>query len=259
MFGKLVRINASASIVPCSRTRTPSVSSPKPATFARRPSATSRRSNANSTSPPTCSHTSTDPSPRASILCAVWPVAMRMPSWRKADATAADASASSRGSRRGAISTTVTWLPNRANACASSQPIGPPPSTTRRRGSSRSAQRLSLVRYSMRVESGNGRHQWRRAGRQDQAACADPAFVDFDFPRRHQPRFAQNHVHAESAVALDRIMRGDFGDHLLHALHRRAEVETRFHARSPRNVHCRAPRPAAARCAAAPSTGRSRC
>ena len=32
----------------------------------------------------------------------------------------------------GAISTMVTWLPKRAKACASSQPMGPPPSTSRR-------------------------------------------------------------------------------------------------------------------------------
>ena len=47
---------------------------------------------------------------------------------------------------RGSISTCVTFAPKRAKHCASSQPIGPPPSTTRRRGSSRSCHTVSEVR-----------------------------------------------------------------------------------------------------------------
>ena len=47
---------------------------------------------------------------------------------------------------RGAISTWVTWAPRRAKVWVSSEPIGPPPSTTSRRGSARSSQTLSEVR-----------------------------------------------------------------------------------------------------------------
>ena len=47
---------------------------------------------------------------------------------------------------RGAISTCVTAEPSRAKACASSQPIGPPPSTTSLAGSSRRLHSVSLVR-----------------------------------------------------------------------------------------------------------------
>ena len=49
-------------------------------------------------------------------------------------------------SRRGSISTCVTSEPSRQNACDSSQPMAPPPSTSSRRGSSCSSQRLSEVR-----------------------------------------------------------------------------------------------------------------
>ena len=58
----------------------------------------------------------------------------------------ARASGSSRSSRRGAISTWATCAPRRAKAWVSSQPMGPPPSTTRRRGSVRRFQTVSEVR-----------------------------------------------------------------------------------------------------------------
>ena len=47
---------------------------------------------------------------------------------------------------RGSISTRVTCEPMRAKAWASSQPIGPPPSTTRRAGCSCSCHTESEVR-----------------------------------------------------------------------------------------------------------------
>ena len=57
---------------------------------------------------------------------------------------------------RGSISTCVTLAPNRAKACASSQPIGPPPSTTRRGGSLRRSQSDSEVRYRILSRPGIG-------------------------------------------------------------------------------------------------------
>ncbi len=69
-----------------------------------------------------------------------------MPSDRKLRSTVSLTSGSSRSISRGAISTCVTWLPSRAKACASSQPIGPPPSTSSRRGSVRMFQSVSDVR-----------------------------------------------------------------------------------------------------------------
>ena len=68
-----------------------------------------------------------------------------MPSARKRCATISEISGSSLIMIRGSISTCVTLEPRRAKHCASSEPIGPPPSTTRRCGSSRSSQTVSEV------------------------------------------------------------------------------------------------------------------
>ena len=59
--------------------------------------------------------------------------------WRASSET----SGSSRIMMRGAISTCCTRAPSRASACDNSQPIGPPPSTTMRRGISSSSAKLS--------------------------------------------------------------------------------------------------------------------
>ncbi len=55
------------------------------------------------------------------------------------------ASSCSRGSSRSPISSSTTDDPSRAKPCASSHPIGPPPSTTRRPGSSPMSQTSSEV------------------------------------------------------------------------------------------------------------------
>ncbi len=68
-----------------------------------------------------------------------------MPSARNCFVTSSENSASSRTMMRGSISICVTFAPRRAKHCASSQPIGPPPSTTRRLGSVRMSQTVSEV------------------------------------------------------------------------------------------------------------------
>ena len=68
-----------------------------------------------------------------------------MPSARKRCATISEMSASSRGRMRGSISTWVTFEPKRAKHCASSEPMGPPPSTSSRFGSSRNDHTVSEV------------------------------------------------------------------------------------------------------------------
>ena len=81
-----------------------------------------------------------------SALC---PVSTTIPSASKALWTSTDTSSSSRFIRRDAISTCVTCEPSRAKACASSQPTGPPPSTTKRGGTwsslANSSHSVSLV------------------------------------------------------------------------------------------------------------------
>ena len=74
------------------------------------------------------------------------PVSTTVPSPVIASETAAAAWGSSRGSTRGAPSTTVTCEPRRVNAWPSSQPMLPPPRTTSREGSTSRSHTVSLVR-----------------------------------------------------------------------------------------------------------------
>ena len=57
---------------------------------------------------------------------------------------------------RGAISTCVTWAPKRANACVNSEPIGPPPSTSRRLGRVRIFHTVSEVSGFISLRPGIG-------------------------------------------------------------------------------------------------------
>ncbi len=57
---------------------------------------------------------------------------------------------------RGSISTWVTREPNLAKHCASSQPIGPPPSTTSRGGNALRFQTVSDVRQPISASPGMG-------------------------------------------------------------------------------------------------------
>jgi hypothetical protein len=68
-------------------------------------------------------------SPSWLIRSARDPVCTLMPSRPKTSAISAPDSGSSSGSSWPSASTTVTAVPNRANTCASSVPIAPPPST----------------------------------------------------------------------------------------------------------------------------------
>ena len=68
------------------------------------------------------------------------------PSAASACVMIAEARGSAAGSSRGAVSISVTWLPRRAKAWASSQPIAPPPKIASRPGGSVSSKMVSLVR-----------------------------------------------------------------------------------------------------------------
>ncbi len=85
---------------------------------------------------------------------ALTPVRTTTPSFVKRAVMTADAAGSSAGSRRSAASTTVTALPSRAKAQASSQPVPPAPRTTRLRGRSRSMKTVSLVSGSTSASPG---------------------------------------------------------------------------------------------------------
>ena len=84
------------------------------------------------------------------------PVSTRMPSSAKTSASSAAASGSLAGTSRGPCCTTVTRTPNRANTCAISQPIGPPPTTTSEPGSSVSCTASRLVQYGVSASPSTG-------------------------------------------------------------------------------------------------------
>src|SRR5579864_5942361 len=69
-----------------------------------------------------------------------------MPSRAKASDRICAASRSSRGRNSGRSCAMMVSAPKRQNACASSQPSGPPPMTSRRRGNSVRSKTFSLVR-----------------------------------------------------------------------------------------------------------------
>ena len=122
----------------------------------RRPAATSSSSPASSPPPPRVTVTGPPGRWRRTDATSVR-VRTPMPSASKAAATSWPANGSSRASRRPPRTTTVTSsLPRRRNAWASSQPTGPPPSTTSRPGTSLApvAPRLSQGRASARPGTG---------------------------------------------------------------------------------------------------------
>lgn len=79
-----------------------------------------------------------------------------MPAARNAPSRISAASRSSRGRNCGWFWRIVTCAPRRANAWASSQPIGPPPMTASRRGSSVRLKIDSLVRKPASASPGTG-------------------------------------------------------------------------------------------------------
>ncbi len=156
MFGYNVCRYSLVSTVLFARVGMPNSSSPNPVTLAVRPTATKISSNGMRTSAPLCSHTSTF-SPFSTTTCfALWPVNTATPSFSKDLATSADTSGSSRMRMRGSISTCDTLAPKRAKHCVNSEPMGPPPSTTKRFGRSRKFQTVSLVKNPASAKPGIG-------------------------------------------------------------------------------------------------------
>mmetsp|Transcript_4806 Transcript_4806/g.12924 ORF Transcript_4806/g.12924 Transcript_4806/m.12924 type:complete len:229 (-) Transcript_4806:574-1260(-) len=131
---------------------TPAASKPKPSTFGARPVAT-RSASQQTTSASAC------PGRPSSILISgqgvpavcctpltLMLVRMRTPSCSSVLCTTAEASASSGPRIRARPSRTVTSEPKRRNAWAISKPMGPPPRTTKRGGSSVRLKSVEFVR-----------------------------------------------------------------------------------------------------------------
>ena len=124
-----------------------------PARPGRRPVATRRRS-ARTTAPSSVC-TATD-SPAASTRVALRPVRTSMPSARSTPVTTALASGSSAASTRSSASISVTRVAKRANACAISSPIAPPPSTTSDAGAVSAFAASRFVQYRTSARPGIG-------------------------------------------------------------------------------------------------------
>ena len=152
----------------------------------RRPAATSSRSDASSSAVPPASVSDTVNRPSA---CRTEPIdapaSTWMPSAAIARATTSEDSGSSRARMRGAASTSETLVPNRANACASSAPIAPPPMTTMRR---------------RQVGRARGCRGWSRTGcrpgRRPGGAAGRGAGVEHDPARRRRSAMPSDLDHA---------------------------------------------------------------
>ena len=124
----------------------PNSSNPKPLRRALRPTATITSSYSIALSLPSFATTRVLTPSLFSKRRASWLVNTFTPLSRSTVSENSATSLSSRPISCGARSTWVTSLPKRAKACASSQPIGPPPNTIIRFGvSSSSAKRLHSV------------------------------------------------------------------------------------------------------------------
>ena len=111
------------------------------------------------------------------------PTRTSTPSARSTRVTTSAASGSSGPSSRSSASTSVTRVPNRANACASSHPIGPPPSTTSDAGASVCRITSRLVQYGVPASPSIGGHRRLGAGvEHDAEARVVRRAVDLDPP-----------------------------------------------------------------------------
>ena len=79
------------------------------------------------------------------------------------------------------------------------------------------------------LDTGDLRHQRARASGDDDAAAAQGLAVHLHRPGRGEFGFALDHLDAQSAVALDRVVRGDIADHPLDALHHRGKIHRATH------------------------------
>ena len=79
------------------------------------------------------------------------------------------------------------------------------------------------------VQSWNRGHQRPRTGGDDQAARGQPLPSDLDLPRAHHSGLAGDDLHTQTGVALDRVVRSDPRDHLLHPCHGVREIKLGGH------------------------------
>ena len=149
-------------VTPVSVYATPAFSSPSPSTIGLRPAANKIVSASRSRTPPGapppwtswCSLTRCGP-PRPGVTVSTRAHRRkRTPSRSNCVCKRAATSESSRCRSCAPRSTSVTRAPRRAIACASSQPFGPPPITSRRPGADSRSKIVSLVSYPASLSPG---------------------------------------------------------------------------------------------------------
>mmetsp|Transcript_51285 Transcript_51285/g.132320 ORF Transcript_51285/g.132320 Transcript_51285/m.132320 type:complete len:245 (-) Transcript_51285:557-1291(-) len=140
---------------------TPAASRPRPSTFGALPVATRKASHTNVSggASPTEMMMRISGHGEPGVCSTPWtftPATIRTPSSTRVWWMAAEASGSSGPRMRARPSSTVTSEPKRRKAWAISRPIGPPPSTTRRGGSSVRLNSVEFVRYGASARPGIG-------------------------------------------------------------------------------------------------------
>src|SRR5918995_2336946 len=191
----------------------PRLSTPRADRSDRRPTDTSGRSARRSTPAVTVNR-----SPSYATPDAPTPVYTEIPSASSASCTRVDASGSSIGSSRSMASTTVTATPNRAYACASSNPTAPPPSTSIDAGSVLASTASRLVQYGVPASPWIGGMTGavpvasttpRRASYVAPSTSTVPTPVSRPRPRTNRPPLPSNRSTAtwsfQSSVASSRI------------------------------------------------------
>ena len=145
-----------------------------------------------------------------------------------------------------AASTSVTLLPSRRCACASSQPIGPPPMTSRCGGTKSLSKIVSLVKILHLAQPRQRRHGGARSGGDDEAARADALAAGLDRARRRRIARARGSPCSPALRSAPANHWARSGDHLAHMAMDRGAVDG---GRRPRR--CRSARRSRIVCAIA--------
>src|SRR4051812_46460284 len=179
---------------------------------------------------PSPKSTVTLPSSCCSTLETLAPRWSVIPSRESASATASPTGSGSRGSSRGSPSISVTSLPKRWNACASSTPTGPPPSTMRLSGSSLNSVASRLVqRPSTSRRPSIGGMTGDEPVATTMLSVLVQAAAGRDAARPLDVALAADELDALLVEPLDRVLVLPVRGHEVAVLERRAEVDRPVH------------------------------
>src|SRR5919108_743317 len=201
--------------MPCGPKATSRLSSPISSTRGVRPIATS--SSCPATSLPSSRRTTRRPPP-AATSDAPTPSRTATPSSSRYFPISSPTAASSRGSGRSAVSTTVTADPKRRRNWPSSIPTGPPPSTTTLSGISFERGCLAVGPVARLLETSDRRHLGVAAGRDHDAVGLEQLAVNLDAPGTGDARLGLEDPDAVALVAGDLVAVVEVADHVVAVL-----------------------------------------